>query len=217
MVLDELPVPLGKSVHGTQVKRLALAAEQESGFGFAQARRRLHERVEHRLQIKSRAADDLEHIGGCGLLLQRFLQLARPLLHFLEQPRVLDRDHCLISERLHEAYLSAGEWPYFASGAADDAYWVSLLNYRNRHERSVLERPLEHLAGTQIVIEFSQYVLELQRLAVNESPPHDEVAGGRSRKKTVKGCPFLRRKIVEGDEVQKSMFEPRDRTEVCLT
>ena len=145
------------------------------------------------------------------------LQLARPLLHFLEQPRVLDRDHRLVGERLHEAYLSAGEWPYFASGAADDAYWVSLLNYRNRHERSVLERPLEHLAGTQIVIEFSQYVLELQRLVVNESPPHDEVAGGCSRKKTVKGCRFLRRKIVEGDEVQKSMFEPRDRTEVCLT
>ena len=31
---------------------------------------RLDERVEHRLQIKGRAADDLEDIGGRGLLLQ---------------------------------------------------------------------------------------------------------------------------------------------------
>ena len=31
---------------------------------------RLHERIEHRLQIESRSADDLEHFGGGGLLLQ---------------------------------------------------------------------------------------------------------------------------------------------------
>ena len=29
------------------------------------------QRVEHRLQIEGRAADDLEHVGGGGLLLQR--------------------------------------------------------------------------------------------------------------------------------------------------
>ena len=28
-------------------------------------------RIEHRLQIERRAADDLEHVGGGGLLLQR--------------------------------------------------------------------------------------------------------------------------------------------------
>jgi|SRR6516164_8405940 len=37
--------------------------------------RRFDERVEHGLQIEGRAADDLEHVGGCGLLLQRFAQL----------------------------------------------------------------------------------------------------------------------------------------------
>jgi len=31
---------------------------------------RFDKRVEHRLQIKSRTADDLEHISGGGLLLQ---------------------------------------------------------------------------------------------------------------------------------------------------
>ena len=35
----------------------------------AQACRRFGQRIQHRLQIEGRAADDLEHIGGGGLLL----------------------------------------------------------------------------------------------------------------------------------------------------
>ena len=46
---------------------------------------RLDQRIEHRLQIEGRAADDLEHVGGGGLLLQQFTQL-------VEQARVLDGD-----------------------------------------------------------------------------------------------------------------------------
>src|SRR4029077_11641734 len=41
----------------------------------AQARCGLDQGVEDRLQVKGRAADDLEHIGGGRLLLQRFAQL----------------------------------------------------------------------------------------------------------------------------------------------
>ena len=62
-------------------------------IGFAQPRRRFDQRVEYRLQVERRAADDLEHIGGGGLLLQRFAQL-------VEQARVLDGDHCLGGEAL---------------------------------------------------------------------------------------------------------------------
>ena len=46
-------------------------------------------------KIESRAADDLEHVGGGGLLLQRFPQL-------VEQPRVLDGDDGLRGEALYE-------------------------------------------------------------------------------------------------------------------
>ena len=51
--------------------------------GFAKPRRRLDQRVKHGLQVERRAADDLEHVGSGGLLLQRFAQL-------VEQARVLD-------------------------------------------------------------------------------------------------------------------------------
>jgi hypothetical protein len=69
---------------------------------IAKPGRRLDQRVKYRLQIEGRSADDLEHIGGRGLLLQRLAQL-------IEQAGVLDRDDGLGGERLHEFDLSVGE------------------------------------------------------------------------------------------------------------
>src|SRR5215831_15105220 len=43
--------------------------------GVTKAASRFNERLQHRLEIKSRAADDLEHVGGGRLLLQGFAQL----------------------------------------------------------------------------------------------------------------------------------------------
>jgi hypothetical protein len=37
-------------------------------------------------------------IGGGGLLLQRFGEIARARLHLVEQTHVLDRDYCLAGE-----------------------------------------------------------------------------------------------------------------------
>src|ERR1035441_6406969 len=44
-----------------------LATVNKSHFSFAEPCGRFDESVEHRLQIKRRAADDLQHIGGSGL------------------------------------------------------------------------------------------------------------------------------------------------------
>ena len=52
---------------------------------------RFHQSIQHRLQIECRAADDLEHVGGCGLLLQRLAQL-------VEQARVLDGNDGLLGK-----------------------------------------------------------------------------------------------------------------------
>src|SRR5262245_40699421 len=50
------------------------------------------------------AADDLEHVGGRRLLLQRFAQL-------IKQPGVLDGDHRLVGERGQQLDLLVGELP----------------------------------------------------------------------------------------------------------
>ena len=65
------------------------------------------QRVEHRLQIERRAADDLQHVGGGGLLLQRLGEIAGARLHLVEQSHVLDRDDRLVGEGLDELDLSA--------------------------------------------------------------------------------------------------------------
>ncbi len=67
--------------------------------------------VEHRRAIGYRAADDLQHLGGGGLLLQRFLRL-------VEQPHVLDRDHRLVAEGLQQLELLVVELVARPEGAS---------------------------------------------------------------------------------------------------
>src|SRR5262249_50437116 len=59
----------------------------------AQPRRCFDDRIEYLLQIERRAADDLEHVSGGGLLLQRLPQL-------IEKASVLDGDDGLAGEVL---------------------------------------------------------------------------------------------------------------------
>src|SRR5204862_1476538 len=82
--------------------------------GLAQSGSRSDQRVEHGLQIEGRAADDLEHVGGGGLLLQRLAKLA-------EQPRVLDGDDGLRGEALHQLNLLVRERAHLLTVDADYA------------------------------------------------------------------------------------------------
>src|SRR6202171_1627675 len=77
--------------------------------GLAQASCRFRKRVEYLLQIERGTADDLEHVRGRGLLLQRLGQIARPRLHFFEQPDIAERDYRLIGERLQQGDLLVAE------------------------------------------------------------------------------------------------------------
>ena len=61
------------------------------------------------LKIEGRAADDLEHVGGRGLLLQRFAQIVGALAQFVEQAGILDGDDGLGGEILHQLDLLVGE------------------------------------------------------------------------------------------------------------
>ena len=73
-------------------------ASYRSLVRIAKAGSRFDQRLKHRPEIERRAADDFEHVGGGGLLLQRFAQL-------VEQPRVLDGDDGLAGEILDQLDL----------------------------------------------------------------------------------------------------------------
>src|SRR5215813_12290426 len=99
------------------MRNVALRPVDPPHVRVAEAHCRLDQCIEHRFQIERRAADYLEHVGGGGLLLQRLAELLRALLHVVEQPYVLDRDHRLACESCQQCNLLVREWPYL--GATD--------------------------------------------------------------------------------------------------
>ena len=71
---DEILCFLGKAACRDQVIFIVSPPKHHCLIGAAEARHRLHQRVENRLEIEGRAADDLEHIGGRCLLLERLVR-----------------------------------------------------------------------------------------------------------------------------------------------
>src|SRR5262249_55032290 len=69
----------GVAVRRDMLEEFPNWARKGRPVGLAQPCRRLDQRVEHGLQIEGRAADDLEHVGGGGLLLQRFAEIVSTL------------------------------------------------------------------------------------------------------------------------------------------
>ena len=94
----------GKSVRRNQVMHLVSSAVHSCLLGTAEARHRLHQRVEHRLEVDGRAADDLEHVRCRGLLLEGFPQ-------FPKQAGVFNGDHRLFGKVVHQLNLLVGERP----------------------------------------------------------------------------------------------------------
>src|SRR6516165_10724132 len=76
-----------------------------SDVGLAQPTGRPEQRIEHGSKVECRAADDLEHVGGRGLLLQRFCKIARLGLDLVEQANILDGYHSLVGESGNQGYL----------------------------------------------------------------------------------------------------------------
>ena len=74
------------------------SSKQIAELGLADARRVLQHGLEHRLQFARRTGDDLQHLGGRGLLLQRLGEIVGALAQFVEQPRVLDGDDGLAAK-----------------------------------------------------------------------------------------------------------------------
>src|SRR5215216_3769008 len=72
---------------------------------LAEAVCRLDDRIEHRLQIKFRPTDDLEHLRSGGLLLEGRGKLERTCLCLYEQACVLDCDQRLVGECAYELNL----------------------------------------------------------------------------------------------------------------
>ena len=101
--------------------------------------------TKHRRELAGRAGDDLQHFRGRGLLLQRFAQVGGALLLGLEQPDILDRDHCLIGEGRQQRNMLVVKRTHFGASYENSTKGARLDELRVRQgvrAMSVLDRVL---------------------------------------------------------------------------
>ena len=139
-------------------------------FGLANSKGKFHERIEHGLQVESRAADDLEHVGCRCLLLQRFAEFCRPCLDLVEKADVLDRDHGLVGEGLQQRNLPGREKPGPRPGDIDGADRATVLEHWHCSDGAGVGG-LRHVANCVVRIRLDVgYLLDL--------PAHHRPASG---------------------------------------
>src|SRR5262249_31918731 len=121
VLLDALVLFLGMAVARGPAVDFTVAPEQHDVVCLAKPGCRLCKRVQHGLQIERRAADDLEHVGGGGLLLQRFGEIVRALAQLFQQPGGLCRDDGPCSAGLSQVDLLVIDGaPLWAVNGNDD-------------------------------------------------------------------------------------------------
>src|SRR5512144_26458 len=96
---------------------VSFAESQRYVIDPANPRGALDDRVENRLHVSRRPADDSEHLGRCGLMFERLAQLGVPFLDFFEKPDVFDGNDSLIGKCLEKGNLLLRERTNF--GAAN--------------------------------------------------------------------------------------------------
>src|SRR5262249_41748595 len=110
---------------------LTVAPIDRAVSGIAEPSCRFGERIEHWSKIESRAADDLQHVAGRGLVFERFFEVARTLAQFAEQPRVLYRDRRLCGEVFQQCDLLVRERPHLLAEGRDRAEQAVVLAQRD--------------------------------------------------------------------------------------
>src|SRR5262249_13996165 len=120
--ISDVTHELGSETVSLCAKELAPDLPRDAGLIGLASRGRVDQRLKHRLEIESQAADDLEHVGSRPLLLQGVAQLVK-------QASVLDGDDSLVGEVLDQLDLLVAERTYLCTIHADGADNLILLEH----------------------------------------------------------------------------------------
>ena len=131
------------AVMRTDLQDVAAAKECRGIVSVAELRRALGDGAQDRMYVGRRRGDHLQNCAGRSLLLERFRELAIARLHFIEEPRVLDRDHGLIREGLEQRYLRFGERLDLGASHPDYANGLAFPKQRDREHGPVAD-PMRH-------------------------------------------------------------------------
>src|SRR5215475_7414707 len=94
-------------------------------------------RIEYRLYIRLRAADDTQDVAGRGLRVERRGQLTVARLQFGEQAYILDGDDRLPRERLEELDLALRERSRCATGDGHRPNCTCITKERDGDDASI--------------------------------------------------------------------------------
>src|SRR5262249_22836143 len=95
---------------------------------IAQARCGLDQRIEYFLHVERRPADDLQNIGGGGLLFPGFPYLSRARPPLLRQPRVLSWGCCFVGVGVWQIDLSVSKGANLGASEGDCADGITRAN-----------------------------------------------------------------------------------------
>ena len=114
---------------------ISFGEPQDTELGAADANRILQHGLEHGLQLAGRGRDDLQHLRGRGLLLQRLGEIVGAPAQLVEQPRVLDGDDGLVSEAADQFNLAVSEWPHLLAVDDEGPHELVLLEHGDGDDR----------------------------------------------------------------------------------
>ena len=77
---------------------ISLAQSQQYVVNATNPRSAFDNRIENRLHVRRRAANDAEHLGRGRLMLKSFAQFRVAIFELVKQADVLNGDNCLIGE-----------------------------------------------------------------------------------------------------------------------
>src|SRR6516225_2412928 len=153
---------------------VSLTKIQGAELDLADANRVRQHSLENRLQLAGRGTDDLQHFGRCRLLLEGFLEIARPGLHLVEQARVLDGDHGLVGEGLGQRDLLFGKRKNL--GATENKRPDNfLLTHQGHSENRSVAHPSRHLASDRELASFGLQIVDMNGLAIDYRASVDPV------------------------------------------
>ena len=156
-------------VEGSNTQYVPVVQVQYSELGPAEPGRIRQHGVEDGLQVAHRVGNDLQHLGGRGLLLQRLAKIARPRLHLVEQPHVLNRDHRLVGKGAGEFDLSVGERPHPGAPNHDDADDGVLPQHRDGEDGAMHLFLAPQIFGPSI-LRVRENIVNVYDAAVQDSP-----------------------------------------------
>jgi len=161
------------------------------------------------LHIGGRAADDVEHVAGRGLVFERFFEVARAGLQLAEQPRILHRDDRLVGKGAHQFNLPFGERLDPFPGEIDRAEHGPLA--QEGHPKSGAYPGLHGLGPR--VVRVSADVRDMRDPAFEQHPAGHAVAAGENGS-LAQGVPILGLCSVLGHIAVDLALAYRDRREI---